>query len=100
LPEPLESRRIAGRVLDGVLDVAVSEIILNQPSVRALVSEGEAASVAQHVGMSTEGQDGVTVFLQQQIDGRPVQRSALFTHKERLHRGPAPSSVHVPSARH
>ena len=37
---------VDGRVLDGVLDVAVSEVILNEPSIRALIGQGEAASVA------------------------------------------------------
>jgi hypothetical protein len=41
------------------------EAILNEPSIRALVGQGEAASVAQHVGMSEQGQgSGFAVFLQ------------------------------------
>jgi hypothetical protein len=33
-----------------------SEVILNEPSIRALIGQGEAASVAQHVGMDEQGQ--------------------------------------------
>src|SRR5271166_4720195 len=43
-----EPRRVGRRVLDGVLNVPVPEIILNEPRISALVSQGEAASVAQH----------------------------------------------------
>jgi hypothetical protein len=32
------------------------EVILNEPCIRALVGQGEAASVAQHVRMGTKGQ--------------------------------------------
>jgi hypothetical protein len=39
-------------------DAAVAEIILNEPGVGSLVGEGEAASMAQHVGMRGEGQGG------------------------------------------
>jgi hypothetical protein len=35
-----------------VLNIPVSEIILNEPRVCTLVGQGEAASVAQHVGMN------------------------------------------------
>jgi hypothetical protein len=34
-----------------VLNVSVSEVILNEPRIRALIGKSEAASVAQHVGM-------------------------------------------------
>jgi hypothetical protein len=39
-------------------DAAMAEIILNEPGIRALVGEREAASVAQHVGMGAKGQGG------------------------------------------
>ena len=76
---------VGGRVLDGVLDVPMSEVILNEPSIRALIGQGEAASVAQHVGMGEQGQgSGGAVFSQGQVDGRAVQRLALLAYKERL----------------
>ena len=46
---------VGGRVLDGVLNVPMSEVILNEPRIRALVGQSEAASVAQHVGMGAKG---------------------------------------------
>ena len=85
-PQLLEPCRVGGRVLDGVLDVPVSEVILNEPSIRALIGQGEAASVAQHVGMGEQGQgSGGAVFSQEQVNGRAagsamplcLQRGAL-----------------------
>jgi hypothetical protein len=60
-------------------------VILNEPRIRALIGEGEAAGMAQHVGMGAKGQgSGGAVFLQEQVDGRAVQRLALLAHKKRL----------------
>ena len=68
-----------------MLNVPVSEVILNEPSIRALIGQGEAASVAQHVGMGEQGQgSGGAVFSQEQVNGRAVQRLALLAYKERL----------------
>jgi len=44
-PQFLEPRRIGGGVTDGVLNVPVSEIILNQPRVRTLIGQGETRSM-------------------------------------------------------
>src|SRR6266481_8662747 len=72
-PQLLEPCRVGGRVLDGVLDVPMSEVILNEPSIRALIGQSEAASVAQHVGMDEQGQgSGGAVFSQEQVNGRAV----------------------------
>jgi len=55
----------------------VSEIILNEPRVRALVGEGEAASVAEHMGMGKKGQGRIcAVFSEGKVEGRAVQRLA------------------------
>ena len=42
---------VCGGVAHGVLNVAVPEIVLDQPGVRALVGESKTAGMAQHVGM-------------------------------------------------
>jgi hypothetical protein len=85
MPELFEPRRVGGGVLDGVLDVAMPEVILNEPLIRALVGQGEAASVAEHMRMGAKGQGRRgAVFFQKQIDGRAVQRPPLFAHKERV----------------
>ena len=55
-PELLEASGVGRGVPDGVLDVAVSEVILNEPCIRALVGKGEAAGVAQHVRMGEQGE--------------------------------------------
>ena len=60
----------------------MSEVILNEPGVHALIGKGEAASV---VGMGEQGQGSEgTVFAQGQIGGQTVQRRALLADKERL----------------
>src|SRR5450631_3464028 len=64
----------------------MSEIVLNQPRIRVLVGQSEAAGVAQHVGMGEQGQgSGLAVIPQEQIDGRAVQGLAPLADKERLH---------------
>jgi hypothetical protein len=70
----------------------VSEVILNEPRIRALVGQGEAASVAEHVGVRERGQrSGGAVFSQSQVDGRAVQRLPLLADEKcpagRLHPG-------------
>ena len=50
-PQFFEPGGISGGVPDGVLNIPVAEIILNEPRVRALIGKSEAASVAEHVGM-------------------------------------------------
>ena len=68
-----------------MLNVAVSEVILNEPRIRALVGQGEAASMAQHVRMGKQGKGSAARAL---YFRRPapvaVQRLALLTDKERL----------------
>ena len=84
-PQLLEPCRVGGGVLDGVLNIPVSEVILSEPRVCALVGQGEAASMAQHVGMNEQGQGSCgAVFSQEQVNGRAVQRLALLAYKERL----------------
>ena len=82
-PQLFEACRIGRRVLDGVLNVPVSEVILNEPRIRALVGQSEAASVAQHVGMGEQGQgSGGAVCPQEEIDRRTVQRLPLLADKQ------------------
>ena len=84
-PELFKPCRVGRGVPDGVLNVPVSEIVLNEPRIRALVGQGEAASVAQHMRMGKQGQgSGGAVFSQGQVHGGSVQRPPLLTDKERL----------------
>jgi hypothetical protein len=79
-PQFFEPRRVAGGVLDRMLYLAVTEIILNESGIRALIGKRETAGMAQHVGMRGEGQgSGVTRSLEQVIDCRAVQWSARLT---------------------
>ncbi len=54
-PKPLKPRRISRGVNHSMPDVAVSWIVLNQPRVRALVGQGEAARVPESVRVSGQG---------------------------------------------
>jgi hypothetical protein len=56
MPQLFEPGRVGGRVLDGVLNVPMPQVILNEPRIRALVGKSEAANVAQHVRMGKQGQ--------------------------------------------
>jgi hypothetical protein len=81
-PQLLKPRRICSRVPDGVLNIPVAEIILNEPGVGSLVGERKAASMAHYVGMGREGQGGcLAACIQNQIDGRAVQGQASDTRK-------------------
>ena len=64
-PQLLEPCRVCHRVPDGVLNVPMPQVILNKPRIRALVRQGEAASMAQHMRMGKQGQgSGGAVFSQ------------------------------------
>ena len=55
-PEPFKPCRVGGGVPDGVLNIPVPQIVLNQPRIRALVGQGKAAGMAQHVRVGFNGQ--------------------------------------------
>jgi hypothetical protein len=61
-PQFFKPGGVAGGVSNGLLDVAMAEIILNQASIRALVGEREAASMAEHVGMGKKGQGAASLY--------------------------------------
>ncbi len=48
-PQPLEAPACRAGVVDGMLRVAVAEVVLDQPQIMALVGEVVAAGVAQCV---------------------------------------------------
>jgi hypothetical protein len=66
-----------------VLNVAVSQIVLNEPCIRALIGQGEAAGMAEHMGVSGQGQPGEFPIA---ADGRPdgfaIERPAPFADEE------------------
>jgi hypothetical protein len=98
-PQLLEPRRVGGGVPDGVLNVPMPQIILNQSRIGSLVGKGKATGVAQHVGMGREGQGGgLAARIEKQINGRTVQRLALLTNKKRLAGRPHPGSLLEPCA--
>jgi hypothetical protein len=83
LPQSFKPRRIARRVNDGVLNVPVSEVVLNEPRVCHLIRKGKAASVAQHVGLGRQGQLGQLAIA---ADRKPCRNTAqgasVLTHEE------------------
>jgi hypothetical protein len=48
-PQPFKPCRVGCFVHDGVLNVPVAKIVLNEARVCPLIGQGEAASVAEHV---------------------------------------------------
>jgi hypothetical protein len=87
-PQLLKPRRVGSGVANGVLNVAVPEIVLNQPCVCALIRESKAAGIAQHVGMDGNRQLGLlAVLAQHQVDGGAVQGPPLLTEEEPQTRG-------------
>ena len=69
--------------MDGVLDIPVAEVILNEPGIRALIGQGEAAGMTEHVGVSGQGQPGLFAIA---ADGRPdgaaIERPAPFADEK------------------
>jgi hypothetical protein len=55
-PKPFKPRRIGRRVSHGVLNIPMSQIVLNEPRVCALIGQGEAARMAEHVRVRVHGQ--------------------------------------------
>jgi hypothetical protein len=82
-----------------VLNVPTPEIILNEPGIGSLVGKRKAAGMAQHVGMGREGEGGCAAArVEQQIDGRAMQRLALLADKKRLAGGLHPGALLEPCA--
>jgi hypothetical protein len=64
-----------------VFNLSVAEIILNEPGIRALIGKGEAAGMAQHVGMGGEGQgSGTAGFLQKIVERYNGLRCSLINN--------------------
>jgi hypothetical protein len=87
-----------------VLNVPVPEIILNEPRISALVSQGEAASVAQHVGMGEQGQgSGFAVSFHEQVRATnlhyrrglraPLELVSIAGQRKLSRRRPSPASI-------
>jgi hypothetical protein len=65
-------------------NIAMPKIVLNEPCVRALVGQGEAAGVAELVRMRGQFESGqVAIFADRKPGGAPVEGLALLAHKKR-----------------
>src|SRR5262245_59947851 len=54
-PQLFKPPRIGCRIHDGVLNIPVAEIILNEPRIRASIRQSEATGMAQHVRVGGQG---------------------------------------------
>lgn len=52
-PQPLEAPPCRAGIMDGVLGIAMAEVVLDGPQLRFLVGEAETAGVAQGVWVDT-----------------------------------------------
>jgi hypothetical protein len=96
-PQPLKPCRVGGSVPDGVLNIPMPQVVLDEPRVRALVGEGVAAGVAEHVGMGFDGQACESAIVaDHHPGGLAVQRPAPFTHEESVGVGLHPGAVGQP----
>src|SRR5262249_4914556 len=89
-PQPLEPCRVGRRVHDGVLNIPMSQVVLYQPRVGALVGQGEAARMAQHVRVRVNGQAcELAIMADHHPGGLATEWAASFADKEsvrlRLH---------------
>ena len=67
-PQLIEPCRLGGGVPHCVLNVPMSEIILDEPGIGSLVGQREAARKPEHLGMNKKGQGGDLVgSVEQQI---------------------------------
>jgi len=82
-PELFKAGGIGGGIADGVLNVAVSQIVLNEPCIRPLIGQSEAARMAEHVRMRGERQPGqLSIAAQGGPDGAAIERPPAFADKE------------------
>ena len=94
LPKPCW---IGSGVANCVLNVAGPQIVLSQAGVGAMVGEGKATGMAQHVEMNGHRQPGLlAVLVQRQVDGRAVQGLALLAEEERPPWGPQARALDLP----
>jgi len=84
-PQPFKPRRISRCVLHGMLNVSVSQIVLYQARVRALIGKGVTASVSQHVWVRRDGKVcGPSIVPNKHPRRLAAQGLTAFTDKQRL----------------
>ena len=82
-PKSSKPRRIRRDIDRRAFGFAVAEIIPDEKRVRALVGQGIAAGVAQHVGVSRYRQPGQLAIALDRMPGRaPVEKEGGSRHKE------------------
>jgi len=59
------------------------QVVLNEPGIRALIGQSEAAGMAEHVGMGGQGEPGqLPVVAHGGPDGATIERRAPFADEE------------------
>src|SRR5512135_3114032 len=81
-PEPLEAGRCGACVSDGVSDVPMAEVILNEPRVVLVIGQIVAGGVAQHVGMDVETELGAFASLLDEVVDCLSSHRAAFAEEE------------------
>ena len=77
-PQPLEARSGRARVPDGVSDIPVAEIILNEARIVISVGQVVPGGVAEHVRINMKTQLGAFAsFCDEVIERLPGHRAAL-----------------------
>lgn len=86
MPQSLEPGACRAGVPRGMRRVPVSEVVLNQAGIVALVGQVVPATVSQHLGCDLERQTGADAgTLQKVVHGLPGQRSAAFGQEQPGH---------------
>lgn len=84
-PQSFKPCLIGSCIPDGVLNIPMAEVILNQPRVRPLIGQGKAARMPQHVRMGGKGKPGeLAIAPDQHPRHLSAERRPPFGNKERL----------------
>ena len=82
-PEPVKPARCQLRVPDSVLNISVSQIMLDRPSILTIIRQFEAAAMAEHVRVHGKSYLGIPTGTGNQLSECGVgQWTATFSDKD------------------
>ena len=81
-PQSLKTPACCSGVVDGMLGVAVAEVVLDQPQVVALVGEVVAAGVSEHVRVDARQASALRGEAYEIADGLPGERLATLGQEQ------------------
>ena len=83
-PQPAKPRHIRRNIERRAFSLAVAEIIPDEKGVRALVGQGIAAGVAQHMGVDRHRQPGqLAIALDRMPGAAPIESAAALAQEKR-----------------